>query len=218
MTRRAAITGAVVAAALVGAPRHAFAQQTQGPMTVERVHDGFVVAPDVEVGRVGSTTATMAGAYGGWVIDNTVLVGGGGYFQTNRSNTRKMDYGGFVVEWLARTDQAVGFGARALVGGGSATLPEQVSIAVPTPVLRPDGRLDHFDFRNETVSARFRTDFFVAEPQADVLLNFSPRLRLRIGAGYRLIGAARGLESQLRGPSGSVALVFGGSTTTRVTR
>ena len=216
MNARAAIVCAAAAAVIV-VPSPARAQQTQGPMTVEREHDGFVIAPDVEVGKVGSSTATMAGVYGGWVIDNAVMIGAGGYFQTNRSNARKMDYGGLVVEWLAHTDRSIGFGARALVGGGEATLSDVFSVSVPMPVLRPDGRLDHFDVRNESVPFRFRTDFFVAEPQADLLLNFSRLARLRIGAGYRLIGGTRGRDGELRGATGSIALVFGGSTSTRIT-
>jgi hypothetical protein len=217
MIARARFLSVAALAAMVAAPVGARAQQppqTQGPMTVEREHDGFAIAPEVEVGRIGSTTATMAGAYGGWVIDNTVLIGGGAYFQTNRSASRKMDYGGFVVEWLARTDQAVGFGARALIGGGQATLSDTLSVSVPTPVFRADGRLDHFDVRNQFVPVRLRTDFFVAEPQADVLLNFSRRARLRIGAGYRAIGGARGRNGQLSGATGSIALVFGGASIT----
>jgi hypothetical protein len=217
MTARACVICAAACAAVFVMPRPARAQ-TQGPMTVEREHDGFVIAPDVEVGKLGSVAATMAGVYGGWVVDDTVLVGAGGYFQTNRTNTRKIDYGGLVVEWLARADQAVGFGARALVGGGEATLPDTLSIAVPAPIFRADGRFDHFDVRNESVPVRFRTDFFVAEPQADVLLNFSRRAHLRIGAGYRLIGAARGRGDELSGATASVALMLGGSTSTRVVR
>jgi hypothetical protein len=217
MKARAAFALAATAAVLV-MPSPAGAQQTQGPMTVEREHDGFEIAPDVEVGRLGSTTATMAGVYGGWMIDNTVLIGGGGYFQTNRSNARKMDYGGLVVEWLARTDRPLGFGARALVGGGEATFSDTLSVPIPTPVVRPDGRFDHLDVRNQTIPFRFRTDFFVAEPQADLLLNFSRLARLRIGVGYRLIGGTRGRDDQLRGATGSVAVLIGGSGTTRVTR
>ena len=217
MNARAAIVGAAAAAVFV-APSPARAQQTQGPMTVERVHDGFVIAPDVEVGRVGSSTATMAGVYGGWMIDNTVMIGAGGYFQMNRSNARTMDYGGLVVEWLARTDQSIGFGARALVGGGEAELSDALSVSIPTPIFRPDGRLDHLDVRHETVPFRFRTNFFVAEPQADVLFTFSRLARLRVGAGYRLIGGAHGWDDQLRGATASVAVLIGGSQSTRVSR
>ncbi|HEY2904845.1 MAG TPA: hypothetical protein VGJ29_03035, partial [Vicinamibacterales bacterium] len=115
------------------------------------------------------------------------------------------------------TDQPIGFGARALVGGGEATFSDSLSVSVPTPVFRPDGRLDHFDVRNENVPFRFRSDFFVAEPQADLLFNFSRLARLRVGAGYRLIGGTRGRDGQLRGATGSIALVFGGSTSTRIT-
>jgi len=219
MNGRARFVCAAALAAAVALPRGASAQdaqqspQTQGPMTVERQHDGFAAAPEVEVGRVGSTTATMAGGYGGWVIDSTLLIGGGAYFQVNRSAARKMDYGGFVLEWTAHASHAVGFGARALVGGGEATLSDQVNIVVPTPAFRVDGRFDHFDFRNQIVPVRLTTGFFVAEPQADLLLNFSRLARLRIGAGYRAVGGARGRESELRGATGSIAVVFGGGPT-----
>lgn len=217
MNRRAAIVRAIAAIAVISAAGSAQAQQTQGPMTVERQRDGFAIAPDVEVSKVGSTTATMAGAYGGWVVDNTLLVGAGGYFQVNRSNGREMDYGGLVVEWMARTNHAVGFGARALVGGGAATFTDTVIVSVPVPVLRPDGRPDHFDVRNQSVPFYFHTDFFVTEPQADLLLNLNGLMRVRIGAGYRLIGGARGQEDQLRGATVSVALVIGGSSSVRIT-
>jgi len=51
-----------------------------------------------------------------------------------------------------------------------------------------------------------------------LLLNFSRLARLRIGVGYRLIGGARGRDDDLRGAAASVAVLIGGSGTTRVTR
>jgi hypothetical protein len=55
-----------------------------------------------------------------------------------------------------------------------------------------------------------RSRFFIAEPQANLLWNFTDRLRLNWGIGYRLIGGASGVEDRLRGVTGSVALQFGG--------
>ena len=100
----------------------AAAQVAQGPMTVERVRSGFLVAPDFKATEVDHRTSEVAGAYAGWITDNTLLVGGGGYWLANGSRDREMAYGGLVVGWLAGTDRRFGFGAKALVCGGQATL------------------------------------------------------------------------------------------------
>src|SRR5262245_3329076 len=56
---------------------------TQGPMVVERVHSGFLAAPDVKVTEVDGTTSALAGGYAGWLSDETFFVGGGGYWLAN---------------------------------------------------------------------------------------------------------------------------------------
>jgi hypothetical protein len=160
----------------------------------------------------------MAGVYGGWMFDNTLLVGAGGYWQTNRSDSRRMDYGGAVVEWLSHANAPIGFGARALLGGGEATLDSTFTERVPVPFFLPNGRVQSVTTELRTVPFRERTDFVLAEPQADLLVNLSSRLRVRVGAGYRFVGAAHGLDNQLHGATGSVALQIGGSSTTRVSR
>jgi hypothetical protein len=209
-------------AAFLALPAASFAQ---GPMTVEKVHDGLAIAPDVEVSRVGSTTATMAGVYGGWMIQNTVLIGAGGYWQTNRSEPRRIDYGGAVIEWLDHTAGSFGFGARALIGGGEARLTSNGTLPLDrfgrvelNQFFDQFGFAFPFDTRVSTASGQlvFRQDFFIFEPQVDGLVNLGPHLRVRIGAGYRVIGAPRGWSDQLRGPSASVALQIGGSSSTRV--
>src|SRR5260370_18078784 len=83
------IRAAALAAAM--APLTAAAQQTgdaveqqtpqnRGPMIVERVHSGFLVAPDAKVTRVDRKTSELAGAYAGWLTDQTFFIGGGAYF------------------------------------------------------------------------------------------------------------------------------------------
>jgi len=197
---------------------------TQGPMAIERVTNGWLIAPDVMIGRVGSTTTTMAGAYGGYMFDH-LLVGGAGSWQVNRSVSRTIDYGGAIVEWLARTDRPVGFGARALVGGGRGSINASLA-GLPIEGGRDDRFFVHDPFFGHLIpvdlpvpvrlrDVRFTTDFAIFEPQADVLVNISPRLRVRAAAGYRFIGASRGWSSLLRGPSGSVGLQIGGATTRR---
>ena len=60
-----------------------------------------------------------------------------------------------------------------------------------------------------TTRVRFRDDFFVADPEANVFVNLAHGLRLTGGVGYRLIGAARDTGNRLQGVSGSVALQIG---------
>ena len=55
-----------------------------------------------------------------------------------------------------------------------------------------------------------REGFFVAEPEANLLVNLTRHLRLTAGVGYRLIGGARSADDRLRGVSGGVALQIGG--------
>ena len=55
----------------------AAAPASQGPMIVERIHSGFLVAPDVKVTEVDKKTSELVGGYAGWVTDATFLIGGG---------------------------------------------------------------------------------------------------------------------------------------------
>lgn len=188
--------------------------QKQGPMILERIHSGVLVAPDVKVTRVDGRTSEVAGGYGGWLYDKTFFVGGAGYWLASGNRDRRMAYGGGVVGWQVRADRAVGFGAKTLVGGGEATLLTSIQELVPArldvdprtgrpvpqtrpPILR-------------TISARLRSDFFIAEPEANLIVNFARNVRLTGGVGYRWVGGARNFDSRLRGVSGNVALQIGG--------
>jgi hypothetical protein len=183
-------------------------QGTQGPMIVERIKSGFLVAPDFKVTEVDHKTSALAGAYAGWLTDNTLLIGGGGYWLANGSEGDEMAYGGLVVGWLARADRRVGFGAKALVGGGQATL----SNTIVGIVGRPDDRNGPFGrgARNATVHVRFHDGFFIVDPEANLLVNLTHGLRLTGGIGYRLISGSWDADDRLRGVTGSLALQIGG--------
>src|SRR5919197_6013499 len=95
---------------------------TNGPLVLERIHDGWIVAPDFKVTDLDDRTGELAGAYGGRVFDNTLLVGGAGYWLTNEARDYKMAYGGLLVGWQSREFGRIRFGGRGLAGGGTATL------------------------------------------------------------------------------------------------
>ena len=194
--------GAVLAFCLL--PIAASAQTSQGPMIVEQVHNGFLVAPDVKVTEVDRTTAGLAGGYAGLVIDDHVFVGGGAYVLASHSRDREMAYGGLVLQWFGRGSERFGFSAKTLLGGGR-------SESMSTRQILDRGRL---------VSERFRfgQNFFVAEPEVDALVRLTRHLRLTAGAGYRFTGSARGRDgfpdsrgrTGLNGAVGSIGLHIGG--------
>src|SRR5262245_45674764 len=69
------------------------------PMTIETIRSGFVIAPDTRFTQVNDRAATLAGVYGGYLLEQTFLVGGAGYWLTNGSHDFEMAYGGAVVGW-----------------------------------------------------------------------------------------------------------------------
>jgi len=194
------------------------ASTSQGPMIVERVHSGFLVAPDFKITEVDKKTSELAGGYAGWLTDDRIFIGGGGYWLANQSRDREMAYGGLIVQWLARTNERFGFSAKGLVGGGRATLSSSVS-----DILRMSerdrlslGRMDQNDrddlnrSRFTDSRIRFREDFFVAEPEVGLLVRLTKRLRLTGGAGYRFTAGEGRNDNRLHGAVGSVGLQIGG--------
>src|SRR5580765_5391970 len=113
-------------ALLVASTAHAqnppAAAPANGPLVLERIHDGWLLAPDFKVTDVDNRTGELAGAYGGRVIDNTLLIGGAGYWLANDARDFKLAYGGVIVGWQSREFGRIRFGGRGLAGGGTATL------------------------------------------------------------------------------------------------
>ena len=190
---------------------------SQGPMVVERVRDGFAGAPEFKVTQIDSTTGNFVGGYGGWLIDNTLLIGGGAYWLTNGAGIHDMGYGGAVVEWLQRVNRPIGFSVRGLIGFGVATLTDNFPIAT----RGFDGGNRFSPGRpgpptTSVVQVRYSDGFFVAEPQANFLINVNPKMRVSVGGGYRLVGGAYRADDRLRGATGSVSVQFGGSSSRKL--
>lgn len=180
---------------------------TQGPMTIERLQSGWAIAPEVKVTRFDGGTHTLGGAYGGWVIDNQLLIGAGADWLTDpQHRTRELSYGGGVVQWRRGTQRLFGFTVQGLIGGGSATATGTASVL---HFDRTDTRKLTPVFTTERLA--FREDFFVAEPSADVLVRLSSHVRLHAGGGYRAVAGAHDLNEEIRGATGTVAVEFGPS-------
>ena len=181
-----------------------------GPMVIEQEHLRLAIAPEYKVSKFDGSSAQLAGAYGGWFIGNSVLVGGGLYTLTNGSRGRGLTYGGAVVGWQPWSGKWLGVNLRGLVGPGRATVSDTITFA---------DRDAHDLFRNArvlastvsptTVTVARSSDVFVAESQADLLFRLTTHLHLDIGGGYRLVSGSRISDDRVRGATGGISLRIG---------
>jgi hypothetical protein len=181
-----------------------------GPMRVEQVHDGWAVAPEFKVTRFDNGTRTLAGGYVGRVIDNSLLLGFGGYGLLDGNHNRKLGYGGFLVEWREGVDRPIGFTVRGLLGVGTATASTTVVTFFEFPRANAPCLPPGCGAIGTPVNAVYRNvNFYVAEPEADLLLNVGSHVRVHAGAGYRLAGDADPIDHQIHGAVGSLSVEIG---------
>jgi hypothetical protein len=196
----------LLAALLSLAPGLAFAQSSTEPL--ETIPSGFVAAPELKLSELNGESASLLGGRAGWLSDRKLFLGAGAYWLTSGAASADLAYGGAIVEWFVRRSNQFNLSFGGLVGAGTGTLAVDTS-ELPVPVFRDArGRGGRFSHRFPS-TVRVNEGFFVAEPQANASYTFTDWLRLNFGAGYRLIGAASGLESRLRGPTASVSLQLG---------
>lgn len=158
----------------------------------------------------------MVGAYGGWLINHQLMIGGGGYgLATNIRASADAElayapngeqlyvefgYGGLMLEYIIAPHRLVHVNVQALIGGGGVN-------------YREDWRNDFFDDEGDHRHYGRAEALFVAEPSVNVELNITEWMRLSAGAGYRFVTGVdglRGLENKdLSGASGQLALKFG---------
>jgi hypothetical protein len=195
---------------------------TNGPLVLERIHDPWVLAPDFKVTDLDGRTGQLPGAYGGRLLDDTLLIGGAVYWLANDERDFKMTYGGVLVGWQSHEFGRIRFGGRGLTGFGRATLGvDSAPLRGITP-LAPAGRGDiRFGVTDprvpapplpaQRIRARFAAtdDFFVVEPQANVSVRITNGIGVSCGASYRQTANANWLRDRLNGPSASLAVQFG---------
>ena len=193
---------------------------TNGPLVLERIHDGWLLAPDFKVTDIDDRTGELAGAYGGRLIDNALLIGAAGYWLTNDARDFKMAYGGLVVGWQSREFGRIRFGGRGLAGGGTATLrfditplragdirfgvtdPRRVQLQAPTRAPLPP-------IQTRPARAIARDEFAVFEPQANISARITKAIGVSCGVGYRETVGADILNDRLNGPTANLAIQFG---------
>ena len=232
--RNGIVFATALLATLAGSSAHAqnAPAPANGPLVLERIHNGWVLAPDFKVTDFDGRTGELAGGYGGRLIDGTILIGGAGYWLANERRDFKLAYGGLVVGWQSPEFGRIRFGGRGLVGAGTATLGLDVGplrdgdvqignvnggrgdirfgvtdprAQAPTPVRAPAPG------QPQTLRARFvgRDDFLVFEPQASIAARVTKGIGVSCGVGYRTTAQASLLGERLNGPTANLAVQFG---------
>lgn len=174
----------------------AFIMISAGPLNADQQtllqgviqESGWYGGPVLKVGGISNSPAVFLGYRGGWVINRTLSLGGGGYGLVSdlyfSGNKLKMGYGGLELEYKINPDALVHFTIHSLLGFGGLEL---VGVG--------------------------QESFFTFEPGAGVELNVARFFKVNAGVSYRLVSGANRVagisDTLLSGFTGEVALMFG---------
>jgi hypothetical protein len=149
-------------------------------------YGGFVV----KFMSLGGDLGVIVGGRGGWIINHTFVIGGGGYGLANditiNGNNLNLDYGGFELEYIWRSDSVLHFTIHFGIGGGK--------------VEMIDG-------------AYVSDEFFYMEPTFNGEVNLLKWFRINAGVGYFWVDNIQGMpglsSSDVRGITGTIVFKFG---------
>lgn len=150
-----------------------------------QIESGGYGGPVVKFSKLNDKFALLVGGSGGWLINHSLLIGGGGYGLANSISAPKaaqayygggddlkiqFGYGGLLLEYIGGPNDLVHYSISTLIGAGGV----------------------HYgywnDFSDSYYDDRSRASaFFVVEPSVGAEVNITRFLRSNVGASYRLI-------------------------------
>ena len=165
--------------------------------------NGGFGGPVIKYTQIKNEPAILVGGRGGWIINHTFVIGGGGYGLANQidadyfSNFSKpyidFGYGGLELEYIIQSDKVVHFSIYTLIGAGGVNFRDNSF-----------DDWDDWDFNSD--------EFFVLEPALNVEVNITRFFRINAGASYRYISGLNynNLKNEdFSGFSGALTLKFG---------
>ena len=177
----------------------AFAQEET--LIGNSIESGGFGGPVVKFSTVNGSTGILVGGRGGWIINHTFILGGGGYGLANNVKAKTLGpngerylnfgYGGLELEYVSDSDRLLHFSFMTLIGGGG------------------------LGWRDENLRAGMSSDnetFFILEPAAAATLNVTKFFRISAGVSYRYISgieSSASTNSDLSGPSVVLTFRFG---------
>lgn len=171
--------------------------------------------PAVRFSSVKGEFGVLAGGYGGWLVNHSFLIGGGGYALASdiRANKEAEDlysnlgrplylnlgYGGGVLEYIITPSNLTHIYVSTLIGAGTVS-------------YRRNPFEDEWNW-DPSQNSSLHDAFFVLEPGVFVELNITSWFRLSGGGTYRFVSGIDRLvgvsNTDLSGASGGITLKFG---------
>lgn len=147
-----------------------------------KIESGGFGGPVVKFSQIDGRFAVLVGGYGGWLINHTFMIGGGGfglantirgsraaqlYYGTGNDLRLQFGYGGLMLEYIGEHNSLVHYYVSALIGAGGV----------------------NYDYINNLYYDNFdeASPCFVFEPSLGAELNVTRFFRIAAGAGYRLV-------------------------------
>ena len=180
------------------------AQRSSSPVHLTSGEDGFMIAPDYRITEINHHTGQLVGAYGGYVFAGQFLAGIGGYWQADSTDGTHLAYLGPVFEWRVFPDRTIGLNLHVLIGGGWRYADDFYYAHFDGPRVDHRGGPQPVNAHYAIPYGWYGDGFFVAEPEAQVVVRLGSSMRLQGGVGYRAVS-----ENGLSGVSGSVSMQFG---------
>ena len=149
------------------------------------IESGGFGGPVVKFSQVSNKFAVFAGGYGGWLINHSFLIGGGGYglvnnidaspaaqayFGTTEDLRTQFGYGGLILEYIGAPDNLIHYTVSTLIGGGGVDYAYKYDL-----------------FNSNYDNMGHASACFVLEPSAGLELNITKFFRINAGASYRLV-------------------------------
>lgn len=168
------------------------------------IESGGYGAVIVKYGQIMGTDGVFVGGQGGWIINHTLVIGGGGFGLANKIALEGTEcqylgfgYGGLLLEYIVASQKLVHLDIQFLIGAGG--------------VSSYTSYTDDYSCWGEDYYGDGDA-FFAMEPGANLMLNLHRYVRVGVGATYRYVGGVcyRGLDdSDLRGFTGQMIFKFG---------
>jgi hypothetical protein len=177
----------------------AFAQEET--LITGEIESGGFGGPVLKITNINGENAVMVGGRGGWIINHTFVLGGGGYGLVTDVQAKTTDsihqyiqlgYGGLEMEFIPASNDLLHLSVGLLVGGGGVG-------------YKPNDN-DGYN------SMQKNNAFFVLEPSVNINLNVTHYFRIAAGATYRYVSGLKSVVStntDLSGPSAILTLKFG---------
>jgi hypothetical protein len=170
-------------------------------------HGGFG-GPVVKFTEIDDEFAVLIGGRGGWIINHSFVIGGGGYGLVNQDIDEReispdttiymtMGYGGIDLEYIASPNDLIHLTISTLIGAGG---------------IDYMMKSRYNDWETGNYANNDGDAFFVFEPGINAELNVMKFFRADLGISYRYINGIEtsGLsDSDLNGIAANITLKFG---------